>query len=84
MQKRHNAYEQVRREDLEVFDERALKIMQKAKVFGVDIFSNKALSRELIYGKFSDKPNVIFIKNLQTFCTACDNAMQKAQQSSAQ
>lgn len=81
MQKIHNAYEQVRREDLEIFDERSLKIMQKAKVFGVDIFSNKALSCELIYGKFSEKPNVIFIKNLQAFCTACDSAMQKVQQS---
>lgn len=66
----------------EMFSEREIKILQKAKAYEVDILCNELLAKELFsltFGVDLDKQST---KELLKFYEHCDNAIEVAQMSS--
>lgn len=76
-----NEYTQFQANAPKLFDQRALQIIQKAKVYGVDMFANESLAQELFSLKFDENINEVFIKSLLDMYTLFDGAIEKAQQS---
>ena len=64
------------------FSERDIKIMQKAKAYGVDCLSNEQLARELFGLTFKQEFSKSKISGLLKFYRACDNSINAAQSSS--
>ena len=64
------------------FSERDIKIMQKAKAYGIDSLSNKILAKELFGLTFKQDLSKNKIKGLLKFYRACDKSVEIAQMSS--
>ena len=64
------------------FSERDIKIMQKAKAYGVDSLSNEQLARELFGLTFKQDLSKSKIEGLLKFYRACDKSVEIAQLSS--
>lgn len=64
------------------FSERDIKIMQKAKAYGVDALSNEQLARELFGLTFKQEFSKDKINGLLKFYRACDKSVEVAQMSS--
>ncbi len=64
------------------FSERDIKIMQKAKAYGVDSLSNEQLARELFGLTFKQDLSKSKIEGLLKFYRACDKSVEVAQLSS--
>lgn len=63
------------------YDQRAQKIIQKAKNYNVDMFANEMLANELFHLKFPDTLDHDFIKSLLDIYATCDSAIEEAQSS---
>lgn len=64
------------------FSERDIKIMQKAKAYGVDSLSNEILAKELFGLTFKQDLSKSKIDGLLKFYRACDKSVDTAQMSS--
>jgi type III secretion system FlhB-like substrate exporter len=64
------------------FSEREIRIIQKAKSYGVDSLSNEKLARELFNLKFTQEFSTEKIQGLLKFYRACDKSVEVAQMSS--
>ena len=64
------------------FSERDIKIMQKAKAYGVDSLSNEQLAKELFGLTFKQDLSKSKIDGLLKFYRACDKSVKVAQLSS--
>ncbi len=64
------------------FSERDIKIMQKAKAYGVEALSNERLAKELLGLNFEYDLNKDKITGLLKFYRACDKSVEVAQMSS--
>ena len=64
------------------FNERDIKIMQKAKAYGVEALSNERLAKELFGLTFKEDLNKDKINGLLKFYRACDKSVEVAQMSS--
>lgn len=64
------------------FSERDIKIMQKAKAYGVDSLSNEQLAYELFGLTFKQDLSKSKIDGLLKFYRACDKSVEVAQMSS--
>ena len=63
------------------FSERDIKIMQKAKAYGVTALSNEHLAKELFELTFTEDLNINKINGLLKFYRACDKSIEIAQMS---
>jgi len=63
------------------FSERDIKIMQKAKAYGVNALSNEILAKELFGLTFKCDLSKDNIKGLLKFYRACDKSVEVAQMS---
>ncbi len=63
-------------------NERDIKIMQKAKVYGVETLSNERLVKELLGLTFKQDLSKSKIDGLLKFYRACDKSVKVAQLSS--
>lgn len=64
------------------FSERDIKIMQKAKAYGLDSLSNEQLAKELFGLTFKQDFGKNKIEGLLKFYRACDKSVEVAQMSS--
>ncbi len=64
------------------FSERDIKIMQKAKAYGVEYLSNEQLAKELFELTFKQELTKSKIDGLLKFYRACDKSIKIAQISS--
>ena len=64
------------------FSQRDIKIMQKAKAYGVDSLSNEILAKELFSLTFDHDLSKNDIDSLLEFYRACDKSVEVAQLSS--
>jgi len=74
-------YAQFQANSPKVHDERSLKIIEKGKVFGVEIFFNEFLAKELLSLEFENDIGKEHIEALLKIYDISDNAVEKAQQS---
>lgn len=63
------------------FSDRDIKIMQKAKAYGVDSLSNEQLAKELFSLTFKQDLSKNKIGGLLKFYRACDKSVEVAQMS---
>ena len=66
----------------QMFNEREIKIMQKAKAYGVGSLSNEILARELFSLSFHVDLDKKTAQELIKFYSVCDDAVSVAQMSS--
>lgn len=64
------------------FSQREIKIMQKAKTYGVEVLSNELLAKELFGLRFAHELNKEKLEELLKFYNACDKSVEMAQLSS--
>lgn len=63
-------------------DERYLKITQKAKSFGIDMFENETLAKEFFNLEIHENVNKEVFKEFRSLLGACEQAILRAQMSS--
>jgi type III secretion system FlhB-like substrate exporter len=63
-------------------DERSLKIMQRAKSFGIDIFENETLAQELFNLEVEDYIDKKIFEKFIFLTKQCEQAIIRAQMSS--
>lgn len=63
-------------------DERSVKIMQKAKSFGIDIFENESLAKEFFNLELSESVNKKLFKEFLSLLQTGEKAILRAQMSS--
>ena len=66
----------------QMFNEREIKIMQKAKAYGVGSLSNEILAKELFSLSFHVDLDKKTAKELVKFYDSCEKAISEAQMSS--
>ncbi|MBL0686819.1 MAG: hypothetical protein JJV95_02535 [Sulfurospirillum sp.] len=64
------------------FNSRDIKIIQKAKTYGVEILSNEELAKELFELTFEQDLDKDIIEQLLKFYNDCDESIEMAQMSS--
>lgn len=63
-------------------DERSVKIMQKAKSFGIDIFENESLAKEFFNLELNESVNKELLKEFLALLKVSEKAIIRAQMSS--